>query len=401
MKKKIISIMMTAVMIFSMSTAFSFAGDTSSKIIVNSSGDKLIPEDVAEIMAEYFIRDNLLGESVNWTEDTFISNSITMYDQNGNISAYSFELKTDGTANGYIVVSAYADLENHILEYSDSAEPVYKKLSLSSSSDKIVYLGGLEYYKDNGTETLMSVEQNPVSKDNVKNLTSELLLKTNNEKHAEISNGESGISLNNYGEYIEDPVAYANKYYGGSFSSYEYRNVFEDYCHFVIQEDMAGYTQNCGPCSITNTLLMYQSYTGSPVSNATNAHRTIAEYGISKGYFENHETTYWNTYTDYVEEAFSLFGYDVTSIERTASYNNVKYEIDNNDPIILGLYAANWNPYNNHYVVGYAYTRLKNTAVNYKSFIKIQDNHVDRGRYIDMGFIGTRNDATLYTVRFN
>ena len=196
MKKKIISIMMTAVMIFSMSTAFSFAGDTSSKIIVNSSGDKLIPEDVAEIMAEYFIRDNLLGESVNWTEDTFISNSITMYDQNGNISAYSFELKTDGTANGYIVVSAYADLENHILEYSDSAEPVYKKLSLSSSSDKIVYLGGLEYYKDNGTETLMSVEQNPVSKDNVKNLTSELLLKTNNEKHAEISNGESGISLN-------------------------------------------------------------------------------------------------------------------------------------------------------------------------------------------------------------
>ena len=63
--------MMTAVMIFSMSTTFSFAGDMSSKIIVNSSGDKLIPEDVAEIIAERFITDIAAADlDMTWTDDT-------------------------------------------------------------------------------------------------------------------------------------------------------------------------------------------------------------------------------------------------------------------------------------------------------------------------------------------
>lgn len=41
------------------------------------------------------------------------------------------------------------DVPNVVLEWSDISEPLYDMMQLSNT-DKVVYLGGLDYYKDNG-----------------------------------------------------------------------------------------------------------------------------------------------------------------------------------------------------------------------------------------------------------
>ena len=55
-----------------------------------ASQDGLIPENVAYIMATYFVRDAQTMEDSKWNDDTEISDTVTMYDTDGQVSAYSF-----------------------------------------------------------------------------------------------------------------------------------------------------------------------------------------------------------------------------------------------------------------------------------------------------------------------
>ena len=90
----------------------------------NVSSSSSIPENVAEIIASYFVDDYSTMPDSKWTTDTVIVDTVTMYDVDGAVSAYSFELGTYGVDTGYVVVSAYPDVEHVILEFSDSAEPI-------------------------------------------------------------------------------------------------------------------------------------------------------------------------------------------------------------------------------------------------------------------------------------
>lgn len=131
-----------------------------------ASQDGLIPENVAYIMATYFVRDAQTMEDSKWNDDTEISDTVTMYDTDGQVSAYSFELETNGKDAGYIVVSAYGDVESKILEFSDTAEPVYDALDLAKE-DTVVYTGGLNYFKKVDAGRLISVDGNVVKSEEV------------------------------------------------------------------------------------------------------------------------------------------------------------------------------------------------------------------------------------------
>ena len=85
-----------------------------------------IDAETAALIATAFVTDNVqMNIGSTWTEDTEVSNVVTMYDTNGSTSAYSVEFETNGQSNGYVIVSAYVDVENLILEYADEAEPLY------------------------------------------------------------------------------------------------------------------------------------------------------------------------------------------------------------------------------------------------------------------------------------
>ena len=419
MKKKIISIMMAAVMIFSMSTAFSFAGDTSSKIIVNSSGDKLIPEDVAEIIAERFITDIAAADlDMTWTDDTEVDDCTVLYDENNDISGYSFDLETAGEDNGYIVISAYTDIENQILEYSDSCDPLYESLDLDAG-DKVIYTGTLDYYKDTGNSYVVSLDNKTVAKTQLKSdfeacrsasyqLSNRIEMQNALSGESYTTDSDDGVDLDGT---IYNAVDYANANYAGPFSAYEWDNHLEQYCKFTTMGSFSGYVNHCSPTAITNLIQMKGAYAGN--SNITNkSYRTIfstvAQYGINQGYYKNASAdndggTSTDKINQYIKESFNLFGVNVSVTNKIASYNNVKVEISNNRPIYLTLLAGGDTAYTEpdlgHDVIGYAYTRLKSsTTGNYKSFLKVADGWYSHGRYIDLAMTASTSDAILRSV---
>ena len=126
----------------------------------------MITEEVAQIIASYFLRDYQDEAGCCWDTNTAIVNSVIMYNLEEEISAYSFELATSGVESGYIVVSAYPDVENVILEFSDTATPVYEPFNLSVG-EKIIYTGGLNYFKESVDGTFFAVNGKTLQKNQI------------------------------------------------------------------------------------------------------------------------------------------------------------------------------------------------------------------------------------------
>jgi len=136
--------------------------------------DFMLSEESASVLAALFITDNVeYNPLTTWTEQTIISNAMEMTDTDGNPSAYSFELDTNEVYAGYIIVSAFYDVENYILEYSEALSPLYKKLSFNDQ-DTVIYTGGFGYFVDDGTDTLVSFDNDEVEKTGVESVLDEI-----------------------------------------------------------------------------------------------------------------------------------------------------------------------------------------------------------------------------------
>ena len=70
-----------------------------------------------------------------------------------------------------------------------------------------------------------------------------------------------------------------------------------------------------------------------------------------------------------------------------ATYQDIKNALSTDERLIYLCLEANTtnNPYDNHAVVGYAYTQLRNVnSGRLASYLKICDGMVSYGRYMDM-----------------
>jgi len=137
--------------------------DVGSKILTKD--DLYISKEVAYLIAQLFIADMVSTRATEWLENTQIINAVVMYDNTGTdyITAYTFELNT-----GYVVVAAHMDVPFVILEWSDTGVPVYKASNMDTNS-KVVYLGVLDYYIDNGVGALKTLDDRSVERTSVKN----------------------------------------------------------------------------------------------------------------------------------------------------------------------------------------------------------------------------------------
>lgn len=136
-------------------------------------GDFFISEEVAGYIAELFIADMVETGLTVWDEDTAVVATVPMYDETGeNVTAYSVE-----ATEGYVVVSAYLDMPDIIFEWSDETAPLYSKFKTTApspfhrakSDTKIVYVGALGYYYDDGGETLLSIDETEVQRSSIGN----------------------------------------------------------------------------------------------------------------------------------------------------------------------------------------------------------------------------------------
>lgn len=69
----------------------------------------------------------------------------------------------------YVVASAFLDAESLIPEWSDKGFPIYMELDMDNN-DKIVYLGGYEYYADNGGDEVTGINDVTLKKSDLINM---------------------------------------------------------------------------------------------------------------------------------------------------------------------------------------------------------------------------------------
>lgn len=385
---------------------------------VSAEDEYFISSEDALAVAEDFISAAAVLDDNVWNENTIISDTVILYDTDGSINAYSFELTTNSQSTGYIVISAFADIPNVILEYADESAPLYEQLNIENE-ENIVYLGAFDYYELLNNGQLESINNQIVDASSVENnlelSRGEIYL----EKNLEILEAaqtediflqaiESGSASNESELHpnivIAHPIPYANRHYEGPFVNYEYRNVFENHVPFRTTGDYSGYNNHCGPTAITNLIEMIGSYRGIYSINKYSHNeifRKVANYGIKKGYFSNANGSPWEYESNFVKGAFSLFGVNVTMLTtEEVTYNNVKYYINLDRPFYLTLKGH--SSYGNHAVAGYAYTRFVSTTTGYyKSFIKIADGWNSTGRYIDLSHVAANNKGVIRAVKIN
>ncbi len=325
-----------------------------------------------------------------------------MYDEDidGEITAYSFELN-----QGYVVVAAYLDAPNTILEWSDTASPVYLDFELESR-DRIVYLGNLNYYKDFGAEELESIDGYYIERENVVNSIRE----NSSINFVPTSVIQSIISSKSDANILSDPeivnpITHANQNYQGPFVSNDYVNNWENYMTFYktsyFTNAYPGYyvSNHCGPTAITNMICSYGNrYNNSFIQSHTylSIFYDVAILGTSNWYFSTLGTPMATAGT-YIDAAFDMYNINATVYGQTIiSYNNVKNALNNNR--LLYTMLTNHSIYGNHAVVTYAYTRLISTTTGlYKTYLKVADGWNTSGRYIDTA---TASSDSFYSVSF-
>ena len=374
MRQKLLACCLSVVMVVSLLSFPVGAANTPSSETTES-----IPENVAEIIASYFVDDFRTTPDCAWTADTTVSDTVTMYDVDGSISAYSFELTTNGTDTGYVVISAYPDVESVILEFSDKEKPVYEAFNFAQT-DSVVYTGTLNYFQETETGNLLTVEGSVISKSEVPTPLAE---------SRDVSNLPTQTRA-----VITDPVVWAERYYGGQFSAVEWKNAFQNYCKFCTTDDFEiansiRFYNHCGPTAITNLILIVGNYRNyAPVKNAgeENIFVDVAMYGISKGYFINSSGsivsgTSKDTVNQYIDGAFDLFDISVSVSSMSVTYENVKNAINGYRPFYLSV--TNNSIYGNHGMAGYAYTVMENQYNDRISFVKVADGWGGSdGRYL-------------------
>lgn len=369
--------------------------------------DLIISEESAYYIAEFFIRDIVETGLSSWNAETSIVNTVVMYDETGNeITGYTFEL-----TSGYIVVSAYLDAPEIILEWSDEALPIYETFELDADA-KIIYVNVLTYFLDEGESTLETVDGTEVPREEVINAFEEErdienvpesiisdIIESNQVELADTNGFEFLASDNTAGGYITDPFTHAKNVYGGTWKSYEWSNYWESSANFAKTSDFSGYYNHCGPTAITNLIKMY----GNKYSNA------VIKYSSNKNVFDkvleaNNDQLipYYVNSTSFIKGTLnarangfikdSFAKYSVTASVQgryDASYENIKSCFLYSGRLMY-LMVSGHAPYGDHHVVGYAYTRLISQQTGwYKSYVKICDGHNSSARYVDMASISS------------
>lgn len=425
MKKRMFAMMLSIVMTFSCvsmnAAAINLPSTENTPEVVNGHDINIIPINVAELLAVYFVESNVgTGLTSTWTEDTEVSDIVPMFDENGVPTAFSVEFSTNGVDTGYVVVSAYPDVQEYILEYADAAAPLYEKLDLANG-EEVVYTSPLTYLKDDGSDTLVGLQDEEIARSDVENqfveLRDESAFEEQKDAIVEVLNQEPTISTMStsagddgtdiYGAIV-DPLLYIDAVYGNveDYAPYEWRNVLESHTeHRIMNSFDSRYPGCCGPVSITNMIETAGSYRNiSAIENETpeSIYSTVENIGLTYGWF-NSGGTYFASMRDYMVASLSNYGISVTGgntyTGSALTYNQIKQEINADRFCILGI--SSHDTYGNHFVYPYAYTRFKNSDTGYyKSFLKVADGWSSSGRYVDMASFVAQNNQWFYSVAF-
>ncbi|MEY8313390.1 hypothetical protein AALA61_15785 [Oscillospiraceae bacterium 42-9] len=409
-KKAVVSTLLAFVLLLCTTFSVNAADARIHSVNQLTDADLQISEEVAGFVAEYFIDDMIATGQTAWNDDTSIVNSVITYNITGDdITSYTFELDS-----GFVTVAAYADMPSMILEWSDKAEPAYSSFDLDSTS-KIIYTGPMNYYLDDGGTTFETYDGTTISKSqvsdsvsslrDVQNLRSQvsnhiymekdqLLQKSvrlSDSSSNEPNNESGGASDNTFGGYITDVKKYAYNLYGGSWTSVDWENNWEDDSHFAVTSDFSGYKNHCGPTAITNAIQMYGSknyvYTGSDQTVFKNVIK--ANLANNGKYYSGSDGTWNSSAGEFIEKAFLA-----NNIYAATTYGTYDCNIENTknactDNRLMYIMLLDHATYGDHHVIGYAWNAMSCPSVSSNPFyfIKICDGHRKYGTYLHLAYL--------------
>jgi hypothetical protein len=396
--------------------------------------DLFVTEEVAEQLALLFIRDMSESGVAAWDETTEPTRMVPMYDETGeNITAYTVELTA-----GYVVVSAYVDVPNLFFEWADEAEPVYADLVESPaglrkargsapSTEKVVHVGPLGYYLDNGTDTLLGEEGEEVPREalsndfdefrDIENVTPEAIEMIVESKEEAAENG--GISPlaadNTSGGYITDSAAYAKNLYGGTWKCTSWSNKWESAANFAVTSSFSGYRNHCGLVAITNAIKMYgNQYNNNYIKGLSNhdVFRKVVEVNqlADQKYYvvtlnangEYEGGTFDSTANEFIVKSFKKCGVSVSTYGENpylCTIQNMK-NATSADRLMYVMLHKYGDPYVDHHLIGYAWACLTDYTYSYPRnlyFLKICDGHKPSARALDMSRLVT---DTYWEIKF-
>ncbi len=302
----------------------------------------------------------LSSENITWNENTEIREIIPMYDQSQEmVNAYSVELTA-----GYIIVSAYMDVKDVVLEWSDEFLPIYSEFQTNSNS-KIIYLGNYEYYLASADGVVIDVYGDTVEDSDLTNSLSQTRDIEN--LPIEVLNYCSVSPQYTPNEWIADPSLYpiidpfshATNYFGrGTFKCSDFCNIWDSYIEcFTYGDNYHGYNNwagSCGPTAITNMILAYNNrYPGKiNITSPTSVMDTVCTYGVNNNYYTASDDIYGGTKNDtaakYILNSLRLYNiptnvvgnYDIT-------YENVKTYLKGDDLLYMVVFN---DTYKYHFV---------------------------------------------------
>jgi hypothetical protein len=409
--KKVAMSLLSLSMLFSMVASPAYATEAISgenDVIDENSisrADLFISDGLAQEISRLFINDMISTGDVAWNTSTRIVGITTMYDgtEEHNITAYTVELNT-----GYVVVSAYVDVPNVILEWSDSAAPLYNEFDLEAT-DEIVYGGSLFYYKDDGKDQLETLTGLSVDRSNITNVLKTKYDITNVPTvivSALIGKNKSSTMTTTPGSssVITNPISHANQWYNGPYSCNDYQNHWETggksiECHRTSEYSNLGngFKNHCGPTAITNMLVIYGNRFGISKINKTDdddIFLKVAKIGTSNLYYINSNAlgiiggTANSSANKYILDSFAAYNVSGITVKGRYSINYTNVEISLRNDRLLYLLLNDHNLYGDHHVVCYAYTRLvSSTDGSYVTYLKVADGWANTPRYIDIASV--------------
>ncbi|SHJ77214.1 hypothetical protein [Paramaledivibacter caminithermalis] len=396
--KKILFLALVVVMTFSM-TVTSYANDMNTVVTKGESGKPYFSEQEAADIALLFVLENMSEENI-WNINTMINKVYTLYNLEGDITGYTFNLSTAGVYSGYITVSSN-EYEMPIQEFSFHDKPIFEtnvearllrnvKINDFSKNtknkaikeNKIIHNGPLEYYinsegkyYDMDKKVIKSVSNIKKQSKSKKNLTAS---KKNKELKELIKNSHK-LKANMGGTYdgqksgyvITDRFAYMKDRYG----SYTYQGGKSLSGYDGLDMDNYGGDNDCSLVSITTMANWYQKqgFTKIPSSPSDIYDDVLAE-ALNNGYTPSGGTNPTKI-DNIIEDTFSRWGYSVNASNIYVwSFGTFTNEIDANRPLMYNL-ATGY--YSNHSISVFGYKKY-----DVADFLMVKDNWTTSTRYI-------------------
>lgn len=378
----------------------------------------IISQDDAAKIVLLFISNTIKEDAnTNWNKDTKLKSIDETFDLNGKVNSYCFVFENNNEPNGYVVVSADTDL-GIILEYSDSAEPIYKQVS--GAYDKILYTGPLEYYLSSGKDVfeIKSDKKNQkelrkIEKKNLKdNFNRNRSDKENNKhvaktiKEAFVEDAKGMLLGSTYTGQVSgyavnsDVYGYVNSRYGSGWTLKTTKTVSSVGSALLMNNFRPG----VGCCTITALTYVFDYHrrnsgkTKIP-SNIQTLFTDIENVAVTHGYNKTTGGTNPLKINNIINDVWKKYGYtgSGTSVY-VFTQSDFTTEINNNRPALLNI---TFGYYGNHSVsmVGYRiYSGSTWLGSSERLFLKVYDGWTTADRFIDYEAITNPTSGDFSTL---